>query len=546
MRIRTSSRYLPGSHRRVATARATASRNQALEARIRELEAELARRPPAPASASATDLPSGLLSVAGQLPLLLFRLDRSGSLSEVSGRGFDLLRSDDGRWLREPLPRSFPELAPVIARALAGETVCAQVRGCFEGHAWSVVVVMQPDGAGVVGAALDVAHLQGDDPATLAERYRFEHLMDRVPVGIVRVDTSGRVVYANRAVRVVAAEGPEALPGAAWLDFVHPADHERIFGLYSRSLAQSRSGRALIRVRDKQGDQRWVVATAVPERDADGTTHGYLVTMVDVHERVLAEESIRRANAELEVRIQQRTESLRRTNEELAAFTYTVSHDLRGPLHTISGFLELLDQEEAPYLSTAGRGYLARARTGVAHLSELLQDLLDLSRVQSRSLRREHVDMTELASEVSEELRMQNADRSVHVELEDGMECEADPTLLRDVLRNLLGNAWKFTAREDEPCIVVGSRPAGDSSRDNGQEHRVFFVRDNGTGVPAKDADRIFRPFESAHDRREYPGTGIGLAAVRRIVERHGGHIWVEPAPEHGATFCFELPTAPH
>jgi signal transduction histidine kinase len=225
-----------------------------------------------------------------------------------------------------------------------------------------------------------------------------------------------------------------------------------------------------------------------------------------------------------------------RANGELKAFSYSVSHDLRAPLRAIDGFSRILLDDHAGQLDDQGRDYLQKVRAGAQRMGELIDDLLELSRVTSSELRRTRIDLAELAWTVGEELKRKDPERAVALSGKDGLVVEADAGLLRIVLDNLLGNAWKFTAKTGEPRIDFGTE-----QRDGGE---VFFVRDNGAGFDMKYADKLFRPFQRLHSESEFPGTGIGLATVRRIVERHGGRVWAEGAPERGATVFFTLPPA--
>jgi signal transduction histidine kinase len=224
---------------------------------------------------------------------------------------------------------------------------------------------------------------------------------------------------------------------------------------------------------------------------------------------------------------------LARANEEHKAFSYSVSHDLRAPLRAVDGYSQMLFEDYAGQLDDTGRDYVQKVRAGAQRMSELIDDLLELSRVTSTELSRTQVDLSKLAQAVGEELKRTERERKVSLSIQDGLVVEVDGRLLRIVLENLLGNAWKFTAKVPEPRIEFGTE------RRDGKE--VFFVRDNGAGFDMAYAGKLFRPFQRLHSEREFPGTGIGLATVRRIVERHGGRVWAESAPGHGASVFFTL-----
>ncbi len=229
-------------------------------------------------------------------------------------------------------------------------------------------------------------------------------------------------------------------------------------------------------------------------------------------------------------------EELERKNSELEAFSYSVSHDLRAPLRSIDGFSQLLLEDCAGKLDGKGQDYLQRVRESAQRMGELIDDLLLLSRVARAELNRDRTDLSSIARVVVEELKKKDRDRQVTLSIEDQLVVEADSGLMRVALDNLLGNAWKFTAKVSEPRIEVGV--------DRQQGVSVFFVRDNGAGFDMSYAENLFRPFQRLHSESDFPGTGIGLATVHRIIDRHGGRIWAEGAVDQGATFYFTIPPA--
>ncbi|HUB07205.1 MAG TPA: response regulator [Myxococcales bacterium] len=230
-------------------------------------------------------------------------------------------------------------------------------------------------------------------------------------------------------------------------------------------------------------------------------------------------------------------DELERKNRELEAFSYSVSHDLRAPLRSIDGFGRALVEDCADRLDERGRHHLDRIRAATQRMGELIDDLLALSRVSRSELRREPVKLSDVARSVMEELRRKEPERSATVELQDGLLVEADLRLVRILLENLLGNAWKFTAKKASPRIELGARVEFP-----GEPH--FFVRDNGAGFDMAYAGKLFSPFQRLHSDKEFPGTGIGLATVQRIVDRHGGRVWAEGAVGRGAAIFFTLPSA--
>ena len=255
-------------------------------------------------------------------------------------------------------------------------------------------------------------------------------------------------------------------------------------------------------------------------------------------EEVLARVRTHLALQDLRMSLERRNGELEQANRELDAFSYSGSHDLRAPLRAIDGFSQALVEDCQDRLDEEGRAYLARIRAGVQRMSQLIDDLLGLSRLNRAELNAEPADLTGLLHQVATHLAAAAPDRQVEFEVQPGMRALADGSLLRVVLENLLGNAWKFTSRREDPRVE-----AGETAGPHGE--RAFFVRDNGAGFTMDHADKLFQPFQRLHRADEFEGTGIGLATVQRIIHRHGGRVWAEAEPGRGATFYFTLPDRP-
>ena len=282
------------------------------------------------------------------------------------------------------------------------------------------------------------------------------------------------------------------------------------------------------------GDEHWFGARLTAQSPDGARPPGFTLLIRDISERKQAEAHIQELNESLEERVAARTSEMRAAMAELESFSYSISHDLRTPLRAIEGFGRLLEIEYGDDLDATAHDYLSRIRHAAQRMANLIDDLLDLARVSRKSLQKQPVDLSQLASEIVAELRERQPDRAVVVHVEHGLSARADPMLMRVVLENLLGNAWKFTERcGPEASIEVGSQ------RHDGRDW--FYVRDNGAGFDMAYADRLFKPFQRLHSQTEFEGTGIGLATIHRIVGRHGGRVAAEGEPGRGACFRFSL-----
>jgi signal transduction histidine kinase len=246
-----------------------------------------------------------------------------------------------------------------------------------------------------------------------------------------------------------------------------------------------------------------------------------------------AQNEAQRSTAEAERQVTERTRQLEAANRELEAFAYAVSHDLRAPLRSMSGFSQILQENAPPGLDDKSRHYLRRIHDASQRMSSLIEDLLNLSRIGRSELTARPVSLSQVATEAAAAIRERYPTREVLLEIAPDMDVNADPRLLRIALENLLSNAWKYTARAAPARVSVGVQP-GDGAP-------VYFVRDNGVGFDMTYADKLFVPFQRLHPESEFPGSGIGLVTVQRILARHGGRIWAQAKPDQGATFYFTI-----
>jgi PAS domain S-box-containing protein len=292
--------------------------------------------------------------------------------------------------------------------------------------------------------------------------------------------------------------------------------------------------RADLVIYSKAGKELWVETDIAPIADESGKFTHWVAVERDITERRQQQQEILSLNGELEERVLLRTAQLATATTELESFAYSVSHDLRSPLNTIHAFSRLLLKVDGEQISDKGKHYLDRIGVGVKQMGDLIEGLLALAQLSREQIKSEQVDLSTIARRIEQDYRAREPQRQAQLRIQDGLSAQGDARLLSAVFQNLLGNAWKFTSRQSLAHIEVGSESSVDGDT-------VFFVKDNGTGFDMAFAHKLFGTFERLHSPGDFSGTGIGLATVKRIIERHGGRVWVEAAPGKGATFFLML-----
>lgn len=365
---------------------------------------------------------------------------------------------------------------------------------------------------------------------------------------MVLLSPEGRVLEFNRSIDGVAAalqdaEGPDAVTREAVIgqylwDTVWWRDLPEMRTIWPQRLRAAARAHAPVLSEDlynrSNGELRMAQMAITAIREAGPAVEFFVVQATDITERKHAEAEIARLNADLENRLRERTAQLEAAHKELESFAYSIAHDLRGPLSAIDGFSHLLEKSIASGADAKPQHYLMRIRHGVHQLADLTDGLLSLAHVSRAPLRDADVDLSALAHDALQQCRDRDPARPVQASVQPGMSVRGDPRLLRQVMGSLIDNAWKFSVREATARIEVDAQIWADGAV-------VYRVRDNGVGFDMAYAQKLFGAFQRLHPPRDFPGIGIGLATVHRIVTRHGGRVWAESSLGQGASFYFRL-----
>jgi PAS domain S-box-containing protein len=491
--------------------------------------------------------------VMDHVPALIASIDRdwryiivNSSYGAMYGRTPDDIA---GRKLHEVIgAQTFEEVRPAFERAYAGEVMRYErtvLRGTGDTAYLEVTLVPRPQQeAGrheIVAMLRDITEQKRAESELRAAYDRIELALEAANLCLWEWDARRGDIYLDQGwSRMLGGELREVhLPVEEMHTLVHPEDEPRV----RDALREFVKGlvpeyRQEHRVRDADGRWRWIQSRGkVTERDADGSALHSVGVSIDVTERHEADERVRLLNETLEQRVAERTAELQTAMKDLEAFSYSVSHDLRAPLRHIAGFLGLLRSNVGASLDADNSRYLDAAQRAAVRLSKLIDDLLAFATLGRAELKKRPLQLGPVVDEVMRSFVPDTEGRVVEWKVGPLPEVAADPVLMRQVFANLLGNAVKYTRPRPRAAIEVGvvpeHSPHGEWS---------FFVRDNGVGFEMEYADKLFRVFQRLHSSQEFEGTGIGLANVGRIIERHGGRVWAEGKAGEGATIYFTLP----
>ena len=386
----------------------------------------------------------------------------------------------------------------------------------------------------VAGIAIDISERKRMEEAVLQNEEKLRFILDSTGIGYWDVDPStGQGFRSASLLRLYQLDHlPAKWDGRSYLDYVHPDDRAEA----SRRYEEARNGgiyKTEFRLIQADGSVRWVFGAGRGYLDDTGTQRRIHGITIDITEQKKIQAELEKLNAELELRIASRTASLERTNEQLEAFSYSVAHDLRSPLRSIHAFSSIVLDENKDRLDAESVDYLGRVKNAALHMSKLVDDLLKLARVSKIEPAYRNVNLAPIARTIATSLAESAPQRTEQVQVSPDMSANCDPHLLEIVLTNLIGNAWKFTSKTAAASISVGMETKDGKS--------VYFVRDNGAGFDMTFSEKLFTPFQRLHGQNEFDGTGIGLSIVKRIIEKHGGKVWIESAPNQGTTVSFTL-----
>lgn len=355
---------------------------------------------------------------------------------------------------------------------------------------------------------------------------KYSDLFDFAPIGYFSLSEEGSILEVNHAGAYLLGVKRHLLVKRLLQSFI-AVDSRDAFVLFRKRLFETgtRQSGEFILLKNREEQIHAYIEGIAAETKA-GTGRQFLIAVMDITRRKQAEEEIMRLNTELEERIKDRT-------SELEAFSYSVSHDLRDPLRHIEGFTKALMEDYSDRFDETGKDYFSRILNATARISNLVNALTRLSRLSAWQLNHTDVDLSDIAEAIANDLKRSSPDRKVEFIIPEDVKAWGDAEMLQAVLENLIGNSWKFTERHPHARIEFGTTSL--------KGKVIYFVRDDGAGFDMTYSNKLFLPFHRLHQRSAFPGIGIGLATVKRIVERHGGRIWAESAVEKGATFYFTL-----
>jgi PAS domain S-box-containing protein len=490
-----------------------------------------------------------LRELADAMPQIVWAAQPDGSIDYYNRRWFDytgMTFEQTLGWGWKPVLHP-DDLQPCIDRWTeafsSGQPYQIEYRfkrasdGTYRWHLGRALPVREADGTIVRwnGTCTDIHDQKLVEQALVESEKSFREVTESLPQLIWTCAEDGRCDYLSRQWLEYTGVTEQEQFGFGWAERIHPDDRAHGVEVWAESFRHGTLYDAELRIRRADGKYRWFTNRAVPLRDGSGAVRKWFGTSTDVDDLKRAEEEIQQLNAELEQRVVVRTAQLEAANKELEAFSYSVSHDLRAPLRSVDSFARIIVEDYGEKLDAEGNRLLGVVCSEAKRMGQLIDDLLDFSRVGRKELSTGLVNMTVLARDVFDGLASAARKHVRHFDLQPLPDATVDRSMFRQVFVNLINNAAKFTSRADEPAIEIGCTTADGM--------HTYYVKDNGAGFDERYVHKLFGVFQRLHAEHEFEGTGVGLAIVQRIVHRHGGKVWAEGKINQGATVYFALPT---
>lgn len=388
---------------------------------------------------------------------------------------------------------------------------------------------------GILGTWHDITERQQTLEVSRRSEARYRSLATAMSEIVWTSNADGRGLQSTPPLDEYTGLSRETIRGSGWRQAIHPDDRQAAATAWSDALAAGCPYKCELRLRRADGQWRHLVSRGIPIQNPAGIIEEWIGVAIDVTVQRLAEQDVRAMNLELEQRVRSRTAELEVANKELEAFSYSVSHDLRAPLRAIDGYSRILMLEHADDLPTEVQDFLRDIRANTQLMGNLINDLLQFSRLSRQPIEKRLVDPNEIVAACVRDLEKMRASRDIEITINPLGKCLADPALLKQVWMNLLSNALKYSSAKEKSVIEIGQFSGIDSGGPG------YYVKDNGVGFDMRYVHKLFGVFQRLHRQEEFEGTGVGLAIVQRIIHRHGGRVWAIGAPNQGAAFHFTL-----
>jgi PAS domain S-box-containing protein len=481
-----------------------------------------------------------LRAVVDHTPDMIFVKDLAGRYLLINQAGATAvglpIAQITGRLVEEVLPAATARTIRESEARVLAEGGVHTIKECLEiGGKERILLVTKFPWLSATGEVLGLVGISRDMTAQLQHERLLTAAQDLAHLGSWEWDVARNEVRWSEELYRIYGQDPASYGATfeAFLACIRADERERVRRGIQEAIASHGAYDMEVHIVRPSGEERALILGGRVDVNEAGKPTRVWGICLDITERKRAEQEVRQLNATLEKRVAERTRQVEAANRELEAFSYSVSHDLRAPLRAIDGFSRILHDEHADQLDAVGREYMCRMRAASQRMGQLIDDMLELSRLTRGALRQDEVDLSAIARAIVDELQAQEPTRAVEVSIAPGLVVEGDARLLRVALENLLNNAWKFTSQHPQAHIAFG------------REGDTFYVRDDGAGFDMAHASGLFKPFSRLHAPAEFEGTGVGLATVQRVVHRHGGRIWAQAAVERGATFYFTLHEGP-